>query len=156
MESTLDLTKTNYIKLLKFTEPEIYADLKGEKIICELHRFIYRSLLKSSENSNLFDGTSACLICCDLLEGSHIKNELTISPAFCKTICNLRNIFANCNESEHDLARKSLLLIKDSLKQICAKRQSNAQERKELLENLEANHKKKDNENKWICGCIIS
>jgi hypothetical protein len=141
--STLDLTDKYITTVLRYSEYEIYKDLNGKAIICELHRFIYRALLKYSENAGSLKATTACLICSDLLEGSHIKNEMMIGRTFAEVFSNLKHIFNKCNESEKELAIKAWLFIQENYDIILAEAREKNKKLKEKQKNYEENERKK-------------
>lgn len=154
---TLDLTDEYITTVLRYAEYKIYTDLKGDAIVCELHRFIYRALLKYSENAEFIKATTACLICSDLLEGSHIKNEMTIGYNFAETFSNLKHVLNKCNESEKDLAIKAWSLIQENYNIVLAEISEKNRKLKEKQKNYKENEKLKENKIrfKFSSCCIV-
>ena len=138
-----DLTDNKYKCLLKYTEPLIHRNLKGEIIECELQRYMYRALLKYSETiqSVLTECTCICLICEDLLNGSNVQEEMKIGGKFIETVINLLNICKIFNESETDLAKRSTSFIYKACQENAAELRKKLQKykEKETQENIDKN-----------------
>lgn len=129
-----DLTDKKYLALLKYTEPIVYRNLEGKIIECELQRYMYRALLKYSEtlNCSSIEATCICLICEDLLNGSNVQDEMRIGRKFVTTILNLPTIFRKYNETETDLAQRSIAHLYKVCRENVAEIKKRIQENKEL------------------------